>query len=101
VAGRLKLLPEHLELEDCKGFIKWYNNAVPNAMHVYHTGFIGMDGSNSPLKHLVWQYAVAGRVYLVQKKLFDLFMPEYKYIAIKAKERIPRLIADDYHTGKK
>lgn len=65
-------------------FNEFLTTAFPNDRAIYHTGS-GLTNTTYMLvlKHTVWQMAIKGHVYLVQKKLES---DKYQFIAIKASE---------------
>ncbi len=71
-----------MEYEECVRLHNFILNANPNQKHIYYVGMHARDSHLSEqLQKLAWEYALKGKIYLVQERK-QAFM--FRYIAIKA-----------------
>lgn len=88
-------------IEELNNFM---TNALPNDRCVYHTGAsLTSTTYLMMLKYTIWEMAIKGFVYLVQKKLGP---DKYEFMAIKASENpdkrlIPLPVHDDRPRGQR
>ncbi len=74
-------------VDEAKEFIE---TAQPYSRCIYHVGGGATDTTLSTfIKNVVWNAAVAGKVYLVQKRIGP---SQFQYIAIKSRDRLKSLI---------
>lgn len=79
-------------------FLDWYKAAKPQDVYTYYIGSLGLDDKVKLIghvKHLAWEYAVKGRVFLLQRKVVSE-IDVYEYIAIKSRYFRPDLVPLDY-----
>lgn len=71
-----------MQYEECVNLHNFILNASPNQRHIYYVGMHARDSHLSEqLQKLAWEYALKGKIYLVQERK-QAFM--FRYIAIKA-----------------
>lgn len=88
------------ETLDQDRFKNWYITAKPGEIYTYYIGFLGMENKSRfamHIKHIAWEYAIKGRVYLFQRKMAE---NEFDYIAVKARHYTRQLVPFDYCTNR-
>lgn len=75
-----------------QAFKAWYRKAKPYDSFIYYYGYhLHESLASSNIKHLTWDFACDGKIYLVARK--DPFSKgKWEYICQKAKEPNPKLI---------
>lgn len=92
-----------MEHEEVKGQIQdiyhWLRDAKPGEIYVYATAISALTDNFKTFKlgREVWQLAVDGRIYLVQRRLIKPPYGVFDYIAIKASNPpVKKLVTLDY-----
>lgn len=70
----------YIDTPECKQFISWYEEAKPGDKYIYYNGELSTDGRAWYIKRLVFDYALEGKVILLQKRIKE---KNFNYFVIK------------------